>query len=39
MDLEDLVGRPVDLTNKQWLYPALAEEILSTRQVIYVAET
>lgn len=37
-DLEDLVGRRVDVANKQRLYPTLREEILSTRQVIY-AET
>jgi predicted nucleotidyltransferase len=39
MDLEDLVGRHVDLTNKHRLYQALANEIHSTRQVVYVAET
>ena len=37
-DLEDLLGRRVDVANKQRLYPALREEILSTRRVIY-AET
>jgi predicted nucleotidyltransferase len=37
-DLEDLVGRRVDVANKQRLYPVLREEILSTRRVIY-AET
>jgi predicted nucleotidyltransferase len=38
MDLEDLLGRAVDLTNKQQVYPALANDILATRRVIYVAE-
>ena len=37
-DLEELLGRPVDVANKQLLYPVLREEILSTRRVIY-AET
>ncbi len=37
-DLENLVGRRVDVANKQRLYPVLREEILSTRRVIY-AET
>ena len=37
-DLEELLGRRVDVANKQWLYPVLREEILSTRRVIY-AET
>jgi predicted nucleotidyltransferase len=37
-DLENLVGRRVDVANKQRLYPVLREEILATRRVIY-AET
>lgn len=37
-DLEDLIGRRVDVANKQRLYPVLREEILATRRVIY-AET
>ncbi len=37
-DLEELLGRRVDVANKQRLYPLLREEILSTRRVIY-AET
>ena len=37
-DLEELLGRRVDVANKQRLYPVLREEILSTRRVIY-AET
>lgn len=37
-DLEELLGRRVDVANKQWLYPVLREEILSTWRVIY-AET
>ena len=38
VDLEELLGRRVDVANKQRLYPALRAEILSTRRVIY-AET
>ena len=38
LDLEELLGRRVDVANKQRLYPVLREEILSTRRVIY-AET
>jgi predicted nucleotidyltransferase len=37
-DLEELLGRRVEVANKQRLYPPLREEILSTRRVIY-AET
>lgn len=37
-DLEELLGRRVDVANKKRLYPLLREEILSTRRVIY-AET
>ncbi|WP_081700583.1 nucleotidyltransferase family protein [Sulfobacillus thermosulfidooxidans] len=38
VDLEELLGRRVDVANKQRLYPVLRDEILSTRRVIY-AET
>ncbi len=37
-DLEELLGRRVDMANKQRFYPPLREEILATRRVIY-AET
>lgn len=37
-ELEELLGRHVDVANKQQLYPVLRKEILSTRRVIY-AET
>jgi len=34
-DLEELLGRRVDAANKHRLSPALRQEILSTRTVIY----
>ncbi|MDA8345712.1 MAG: nucleotidyltransferase family protein [Thermaerobacter sp.] len=36
-DLEDLLGRSVDLVEKDCIKPFLRGEILSTRRVIYVA--
>ena len=36
-DLEDLLGRTVDLVEKDTIKVFLADEILSTRLVIYVA--
>lgn len=36
-DLEDLLGRTVDLVEKDTIKAYLVDEILSTRRVIYVA--
>lgn len=35
--LEDLFGRKVDLTDRRGIRPLLAEEILSSRRIVYVA--
>lgn len=36
-DLEDLLERKVDVTDKRGIRPFLVEEILSTRRIVYVA--
>lgn len=38
MDLQDLFGRSVDLAVMRTLKPYLRQEILSSRQVLYVAK-
>lgn len=37
VELEGIFSRTVDLTDKKRLYPLLAQEILSTAQVLYAA--
>jgi predicted nucleotidyltransferase len=36
-ELEDLLGRKVDLVEKACIHPVIADEVISTRRVIYVA--